>query len=199
MPRGCQSLRRKRFPIKHLDKKSRNFNLRSPALAHPGAPRRHKPEWTAGAGPCPRLPHLPAHCRWHTDLHCASARWLALRSTSLRLPPPTLPRSAIVAGSSVTTQLRAGCLRPPSTAPESLARTLLAAWYTGLTAREAGSGWGPSTRRLNVGSVARSLRGNLLYRGSLTFTTRLEAGLIFSVAANLDGHDLPKTSLGLHR
>lgn len=88
MPRGCQSLRRKRFPIKHLDKKSRNFNLRSPAPAHPGAPRRHKPAWTAGAGPCPRLPHLPAHCRWHTDLHCASARWLGHCAVHCRLHSP---------------------------------------------------------------------------------------------------------------
>ena len=65
MPRGCQSLRRKRFPIKHLDKKSRNFNLRSPALAHPGAPRRHKPEWgfdfraTPESGLVPSIDDVP--------------------------------------------------------------------------------------------------------------------------------------------
>lgn len=42
-------------------------------------------------------------------------------------PPSTLPMSAIVAGSSLSTQLRAARLRPPShPPPKSLARTLLA-------------------------------------------------------------------------
>ena len=53
---------------------------------------------------------------------------------------------------------------------------------------------------LHVGSCCKIAEGQPSLQGlSLTFTTRLEAGLIFSVAANLDGHDLPKTSLGLHR
>lgn len=58
-----------------------------------------------------------------------------------------------------------------------------------------------ATRRLNVGSCCKIAEGQPSLQGLslLTFTKRLEAGLIFSVAANLDGHDLPKTSLGLHR
>ena len=55
--------------------------------------------------------------------------------------------------------------------------------------------------RVNVGSCCKIAEGQPSLQGLslLTFTKRLEAGLIFSVAANLDGHDLPKTSLGLHR
>ena len=208
MPRGCQSLRRKRFPIKHLDKKSRNFNLRSPALAHPGAPRRHKPEWTAGAGPCPRLPHLPAHCRWHTDLHCASARWLghcAVHYLPRTLLPPPYPPYVCYRRRLFPYDATAG--GPPSSAfppaPE-IARAHFACHPVmhGFDFRATPeSGLVPSTRRLNVGSCCKIGEGQPSLQGLslLTFTKRLEAGLIFSVAANLDGHDLPKTSLGLHR